>query len=100
MKKQFLVTAGKSPVHPNREFVNGFRSWLETYSEVFANILSALDLNDLNKAKTTQMKFGRCGLWDLASELTDEFEQENLGREWDGEFYDEVDKFTNSKLGL
>jgi hypothetical protein len=45
-----------------------------------------------------RMDGGRMALWDLANELTKEFENKNKGRKWDGEFYDEIDAFVESKL--
>ena len=38
------------------------------------------------------------GVPDLLVRLTDEFETLNEGREWDGEFYEEVDEFAMGKL--
>ena len=36
------------------------------------------------------------GFVDVCERLTDLFEKKNLGREWDGEFYDEIDAFVDS----
>ena len=41
---------------------------------------------------------GHGGLYELAEELTDEFELLNKGRVWDGEFFDEIEEFLSEKL--
>lgn len=53
---------------------------------------------------TTQIKNvieskGTGGLYELAESWTDEFEKQNEGREWDGEFFDEVNSFLETKVG-
>ncbi len=42
-------------------------------------------------------KGGRSGFYELADELTTEFETINVGREWAGEFYGEVTAFVKRK---
>jgi hypothetical protein len=34
----------------------------------------------------------------LANDLTDEFELLNKDREWDGEFFDEIERFLDEKF--
>ena len=76
-----------------------FASFRETHFEVVSAI-TAENLKDkpcqLISERTTNG--GRMALWDLANELTKEFENKNKGRKWDGEFYDEIDAFVESKL--
>ena len=43
------------------------------------------------------MEQGTGGMYELAEELTDEFEKLNADREWDGEFFDEIEEFITSK---
>jgi hypothetical protein len=40
---------------------------------------------------------GTGGIYELAEQWTDEFENLHLDQEWDGEFFDEIEKFCNSK---
>jgi hypothetical protein len=47
--------------------------------------------------KTIKEK-GHGGLYELAEDLTDEFETINKNREWDGEFFEEIETFLNEKL--
>ncbi len=88
------------------EFPNGFESWYETFYEVVAFIEETFDyyfdynieLEGLNEvvAKRYQ-EHGTGGKYMLAREWTDAFEKENEGREWDGEFYDEIYEFVKKK---
>jgi hypothetical protein len=42
---------------------------------------------------------GGTGLfYELATVWTDEFEAKNKGREWDGEFFEEIDAFVEGKI--
>jgi hypothetical protein len=41
---------------------------------------------------------GRGGLYELAKELTDEFQDLHANRQWDGDFFDEIRSFLNKKL--
>lgn len=76
-------------------FPSGFISYTETFYEVVSY------LSHISRPATTKTgenilayltKHGRCGMYDLARELTLEFEKKNQHREWDGEFYDDVEK--------
>lgn len=86
------------------EFPNGFENWYETFFEVVSYINERetfYDNNegnhDVEKVYETEYTKGRGGLYLLAQEWTDEFELLNKGREWDGEFYDEIDEFLIKK---
>lgn len=60
---------------------------LETHYEVSTFLSQRRDLfNDRTECFT------------LARMWTFEFEEKNLGREWDGEFYDEIDAFCEQKM--
>jgi hypothetical protein len=73
--------------------------YLETHFEVCARIGAELeyDLFDTVVAKTYAEK-GRGGLYELAKELTDEFQEKHKGRVWDGDFFDELEDFLEEKL--
>lgn len=84
----------------DKEFINGFNNWIQTYFEITYNIV--LEIRHKEPCKMVSNTFdkkGHTGLYDLADELTDEFETNNKGKEWDGEFYDEIDKFIEKKFG-
>lgn len=90
--------------------LNGFESWHETHFEIVTAIterLSGLQDNvDKCVVQATQYQQGRGGLFELAKDLTDEFEKKFHGWCWgvdekDGElleYFDEIDKFLNGKL--
>ena len=81
------------------EFVNGFESWHETHYEVVQAITMEQAKDEpQGLVKERHDAQGHGGLYELAVELTNEFEKLNEGREWDGEFFDEIDKFMNNKL--
>lgn len=78
-------------------FVNGQVSWMETHFEVVAAITEALKMDD-NKAIQRSEDQGTGGLYELAEELTDAFENKNKGRVWDGEFFEEIESFLDQEL--
>lgn len=65
------------------------KSWLETYHEIVRNPL--IDKYPFD---------GRGDEWNKCFEWTNEFEELNKGRYWDGEFFDEIDKFVENKCKL
>lgn len=81
------------------EFVNGFESWQETHYEVVQAItMEQAKDNPQGLVKERHEAQGHGGLYELALEITNEFEKLNEGREWDGDFFDEIDKFLKEKL--
>jgi len=81
------------------EFVNGFESWHETHFEVVQAItIEHIKNEPKGLVKERHDAQGHGGLYELAVELTDEFEKLNEGREWDGEYFDEIEKFLKKKL--
>lgn len=75
-------------------------SWQETHFEVCAEIGRRLSTGCVSPVIDGLVSSqGRGALYSLAVNLTDEFEQRNAGREWNGEFYDEIDKFLEFELG-
>ena len=82
-------------------FPNGFESWYETFYEIVRN-MCWIDF-DLRKKEyplfeKTHAEEGTGGLWQLTKELTDKFELLHKDREWDGEFFDEIEKFLEIEL--
>lgn len=93
-------------------FPNGVTSWKETHFEMVASITvlrggepflcpgDILPLVDkihpfIQKIDDTQ---GTGGFYELAEDWTNEFELKHLNREWDGEYYDEIEEFVKQKL--
>lgn len=83
----------------SNRFPNGFDSWQETHCEIcFAIGAEASKQDSSGKVEDVREADGMGGLWQLAKDLTDEFEKANEGRQWDGEWIDEIDEFIKSKL--
>lgn len=81
-----------------REFLNGFESWTETYFEVVDYITTIRSMKFITGIiGETIASNGTCGLWELAVKWTDEFEVLSKDREWNDEFYDEVEEFCKTK---
>jgi hypothetical protein len=77
--------------------VNGITSWQETHFEMVQAIVLTLETSD-SVASRVQDAEGHGGLYELAEEWTNEFEDRHKGRAWDGEYYDEIDKFLDEKF--
>jgi len=73
----------------SKDFPNGFESWAETHFEI--SIL-------LNNNDAVQERYGMGGTWEFSQQLTDEFETLHEGREWDGEWFDEIETFMSNKI--
>ena len=82
-----------------KTFPNGFESWHETHYEVVAAITTELINDNLDNliSKTIHEK-GHGGLYELANDLTNEFESLYEGREWDGDFFETIENFLDEKL--
>lgn len=81
-----------------KQFPNGFTSWQETHFEIvsFINeVLSQDSIKGIIEERYTNQ--GRGGIYELAEDWTDEFENLNVDRDWDGEFFDEIDNFCLNK---
>lgn len=75
--------------------------YLETYFEITMRITRSLaDSRKPDFVTKRYDKQGRGGVWELAKELTDEFQEIHKDKEWDGEFFDELDLFWEKKLQL
>lgn len=82
-----------------KTFPNGFNNWKETYFEVTSFMIERILEDDtadteINRTKLSQ---GSTALYSLAEQWADEFEELNKGREWDGEFFDEIEQFCATK---
>lgn len=89
-------------INENKKFINGFISWQETHFEV-VDFITTIRVQDTltGVIAERQESQGTGGLYELAEEWTDEFEILNKGREWDGEFFDEIEEFCKNKnIGL
>lgn len=75
--------------------VNGNASYLETFYEVVSYMTYYPESEGV---KEVQERYGTGGLYELAEELADQFEEDNKDREWDGEFFDEIEDFLNNEL--
>lgn len=80
-----------------RSFINGFESWHETHYEIVISLSPDVENTVCNKVVCEQ---GTGGLYQLAKDWTDEFETLHSDREWDGEFYDEIERFITEKNKL
>lgn len=81
----------------HNQFSRGFESWHETHFEVVDAIFTQLN-NPYSRASHVQDTMGRGGLYELAQELTDKFEQQFADAQWDGNFFDELDSFLENEL--
>jgi hypothetical protein len=81
-----------------KHFPNGFPCWQETHFEVVSYMTGDINNNPGGVVETLRSSDGTGALWQLAEDLTDEFEKLNKNREWDGEFFDEIEKFMEEKL--
>jgi hypothetical protein len=81
------------------EFTNGFDAWQETHYE----IVQAITIEHIKDEPTGTVRKrhdeqGHGGLYELANELTNLFEKENEGKEWDGDYFDTIDEFILREL--
>lgn len=82
-----------------KHFPNGFSCWQETHFEIVQVITKEwLKDNPTGTVEERHAAQGHGGLYELAEQLTDEFELINKGRLWDGDFFDEIESFLNKEL--
>lgn len=72
--------------------------YLETHFEMVKAIVLAEESGKPGVVYERIEERGYGGMLELAEELTNEFLELHKDRIWDGEFLEEVDKFTNNKL--
>ena len=77
-------------------FPNGFSDWQETHYEIVTYLATTVDYSGsiANKAEVTG---GKGKLYELAEELTDEFENLYKGKEWDSDYLDTIEEFLKNK---
>lgn len=80
----------------NNKFPNGFTSWKETHFEIVRYLISTEDIEDTISSKR-RFDQGIGGLYELAEELTDQFENSHIGVEWESDYFDCLDAFLESK---
>jgi len=68
--------------------------YLETFYEVvsYLTLLEAKGVDIKNR-----LEQGTGGMYELAEDLTDEFQTINKDREWNGEFFEEIEAFMDKK---
>ena len=82
-------------------FPNGFDNWYETFYEIVDTFTFNLvsDIGEpCRKLKDIISEYGRGGLWEYAKNLTDKFENIHKDKEWDGEWFDTLEKFLQKEL--
>ncbi len=79
------------------KFPNGFTSWIETHHEVVSAITIQQQLEEGLSYKVACKK-GTGGLYELAEELTDKFEEKYKDAKFDGDFFEIIKKFLNEEL--
>lgn len=83
-------------------FPNGFTSWHETHFEIveaITVIMLGYSDNQHNIVSQKQKDGGRSALYELAKELTDEFEKLHIGEKWEElDWYDTIEAFIKEKL--
>lgn len=95
-KQQLLeVYTGKL----DKTFPNGFTSWKETYFEVTSFMIERILEDETSDTEINRVKLsqGSTALYFLAEQWADEFENLNIDREWDGEFFEEIEQFCATK---
>ena len=83
------------------QFPNTFSCWHETHFEIVSAIHSELCEDELRGVVAeVQEAQGHGGLYELAEDLTTEFETKNKGIPWgeEVEFFEEIEKFIDLKL--
>lgn len=78
------------------EFPNGFTEWKETFYEVVV-FITETDMDEESEVSRINSTEGTGGLYDLATDWTNEFEKLHKGRIWDGDFFDALEDFCTRK---
>lgn len=77
--------------------------WIEVHFEVVAKIIQVIQIDQEHYDTVVHRRHseqGRGGLYELAEELTDEFQEQYGNHTWDGDFFDVIEDFLNEKLDL
>lgn len=96
----YFVITKTFKIMARKKFPNGLIFWIETHHEVVSFIAIELhkDKTDFKVINERYEAQGTGGMYELAEELTDKFEKMNKGREWNGEFFDEIENFLIKEL--
>lgn len=82
-----------------KQFPNGFTSWAETHHEIVSAVTLVIERGRItSELEEIQLMSGHFGITEFCIDLASEFEELNRGREWDGEFYEEIESFINQKI--
>jgi len=83
----------------NKKFPNGFDNWQETHFEVVTAITNCLH-NEIGLPVKIREERGLGGLYELAEELTNKFENSHINFNWSDttSFLDEIDNFLEKEL--
>lgn len=82
-----------------KNFPNGFTSWAETHYEVVQAMCETFYARKrTGVVAETHNESGTGGLYELAEDLTDEFEKQYEGHEWAGDYFDTIESWLNEKL--
>lgn len=83
-----------------KKFPNGVTNYLETFYTVVEKI--TLGLDRLKVVQDRQAAQGHGGLWELAEEVTDNFERKYKDHEWGvhsgGDWFDTLEAFIENEL--
>ena len=81
------------------EFVNGFDSWIETYSEISRLIRELIENENPHISKLYE-EIGYGLIYELSKDYTNEFELLNKDIIWDGQWFDSVEYFIENKFNI
>jgi hypothetical protein len=74
-----------------------FDTWQETHFEIVEAILQQLQYPDSLASRIHDAQ-GRGGLYEMAKDLTNKFEEKFADTEWDGNFFDELETFLDEEF--
>lgn len=80
------------------KFPNGLSNWIETHHEIVKEVERIRNLDEDEQPLIILNLDGIGGAWALAENLTDKFEQEHKGVEWDGEWFNAIDEFLTNEF--
>ena len=80
-------------------FPNGFTSWYETHHEIVSSVYWHVENGKNSIAAQIQSDKGRGGLYELAKELTDQFEEEYKDETWEEtDWFETLEEFLKDKI--
>lgn len=87
------------PNRQSKKFANGFLSWAETHYEV-TEYISRHHTRHTQFAFTVHNVVGTYGLYELAEQWTDEWENNHVGVKWDDDnrdYWTEIEAWLKTK---